>query len=134
MTGCEGGCFCGAVRYRVEGEPPTCRLLPLPDVPADGGRPGGGMGDVAARALRLDSVPSPGAYRSAPGRRPFCGECGTHLLFGTRRRPALFDVNVATLDDPAGVRPGYHIWTASRIPWFETADQLPRHMEEREQG
>jgi hypothetical protein len=25
------------------------------------------------------------------------------------------------------VTPDYHIWTACRLAWFETADGLPRH-------
>jgi hypothetical protein len=40
--------------------------------------------------------------------------------------PRLIDVGIATLDDPA-VEPSLHIWTESRIAWFETADQLPRY-------
>ena len=28
---------------------------------------------------------------------------------------------------PGRVAPGHHIWTASRIAWFETADDLPRY-------
>jgi hypothetical protein len=34
---------------------------------------------------------------------------------------------VATLDDPQVIAPGFHIWTRSRIGWFETADHLDRH-------
>jgi len=34
---------------------------------------------------------------------------------------------VATLDEPEAVAPGFHIFRASRIAWFETADDLPRH-------
>ena len=32
-----------------------------------------------------------------------------------------------TLDQPDAVAPGFHIFHASRIAWFETADDLPRH-------
>mgnify|MGYP006201012255 CR=1 FL=1 len=31
------------------------------------------------------------------------------------------------LDDPDAVPPGFHIFHDSRIVWFETADDLPRH-------
>jgi hypothetical protein len=27
------------------------------------------------------------------------------------------------------IRPSYHIWVASRIAWFDIADDLPRHSE-----
>jgi hypothetical protein len=35
-------------------------------------------------------------------------------------------VTIATLDDPAAIAPGYHIWTGSRSPLLELADHLPR--------
>jgi hypothetical protein len=43
------------------------------------------------------------------------------------RNPRLIDVGIARLDDPAAVEPSLHIWTESRIAWFETADHLPRY-------
>ena len=44
-----------------------------------------------------------------------------------RHQPDTLDFTIATLDDPAAVVPGFHIWHGSRIGWFETADDLPRH-------
>jgi hypothetical protein len=38
-------------------------------------------------------------------------------------------VTLASLDEPAVVRPSHHIWTSSRIAWFDTADDLPRYPE-----
>jgi hypothetical protein len=37
-------------------------------------------------------------------------------------------VNTASLDDPASFPPRMHIFTESRIPWFRTEDDLPRHV------
>jgi hypothetical protein len=71
---------------------------------------------------------TPVAYRSsAHGQREFCGACGTPLAFRSARTPTTLDVTIASLVDPAAVAPEYHIWRQSRIPWFETADTLPRH-------
>ena len=70
----------------------------------------------------------PATYTSsAEGRRRFCARCGTQLVFWTTAEPEIVDVNLATLDDPAAIVPEYHIWTMSRIPWFETTDALPRY-------
>ena len=41
--------------------------------------------------------------------------------------PSTVDVNLATLDAPETVEPTCHIWTESRIAWFDTADALPRY-------
>jgi len=31
-------------------------------------------------------------------------------------------VNIVTFDDPSIIEPTMHIWTESRIPWFDTKD------------
>ena len=62
---------------------------------------------------------------SATAERFFCLKCGTQLAL--RDEPDYLDVTLASLDNPEAVRPNYHIWTASRIGWFDTADDLPRY-------
>jgi hypothetical protein len=70
----------------------------------------------------------PAVYRSSPDvERYFCRECGTQLVL--RDEPAFVDVTLASLDDAEAVRPTYHIWTTSRIGWFDIADDLPRYPE-----
>jgi hypothetical protein len=38
-------------------------------------------------------------------------------------------VNTASLDDPTSLPPRMHIFIESRIPWFNTEDNLPRHVD-----
>jgi hypothetical protein len=72
-----------------------------------------------------------GAYRSSDhGVREFCRDCGTQLLFRDDRTPQRVDLNLASLDEPAALVPEYHIWTASRIPWFNVVDDLPRYADD----
>jgi hypothetical protein len=72
----------------------------------------------------------PAVYRSsAEAERLFCPACGTQLAL--RDEPDHLDVTLASLDDPEAVRPRYHIWTASRLAWFEVADDFPRYPENR---
>ena len=121
-----GGCFCGAVRYRVEGPPLDagychCRMC----------QRASGAPAVAWGTWNLDRFAWQGSepatlVSSATGRRRFCAACGTHLLFWTALEPEVADVALATLDRPELVPPEYHVWTASRIAWFDTADTLPR--------
>ena len=61
------------------------------------------------------------------GHRQHCSRCGTPLTMQVNHQPETIDFTVATLDDPDQVEPGFHIFYASRISWFETADDLPRH-------
>ena len=64
---------------------------------------------------------------SSFGHRLFCGECGTPLLMRVDHQPETADFSVATLDDPDVAAPGFHIFYVSKVGWFETADDLPRH-------
>jgi hypothetical protein len=122
----EGGCFCGAVRYRLDGEPVDAGYCHCRMCRRAAGAPVLAWGIWPAAAFR-GLVGEPAVLRSsARGERGFCGRCGTHLLFRDPEDPEFVEANLATLDDPAAVRPRRHIWTASRIPWFELADDLPR--------
>jgi hypothetical protein len=122
----EGGCFCGAVRYRLDGEPIDAGCCHCRMCQRAAGAPVLAWGIWPAAAFR-GLVGEPAVLRSsARGERGFCGRCGTHLLFRDPEEPEFVEANLATLDDPAAVRPRRHIWTTSRIPWFELADDLPR--------
>ena len=64
---------------------------------------------------------------SSFGHRTFCADCGTPFLMKVDHQPETVDFSIATLDEPDAVPPGFHIFHGSRIAWFETADDLPRH-------
>ncbi len=36
---------------------------------------------------------------------------------------------MATLDEPASLAPGMHIWVSRKLPWVSLEDGLPRHDE-----
>jgi hypothetical protein len=68
---------------------------------------------------------APASFRSSPKvLREFCQSCGTQLAL---RCEGKIDITSASLDDPSAHAPDYHIWRMSRIAWFETTDDLPRH-------
>jgi len=125
-----GGCLCGAVRYAVSLEPIDagychCRLCQRAS-----GAPVLGWLTVAIEGFRY-LAGSVAAFQSSPHyQREFCGRCGTQLVFRRLGQAPCVDVTLASLDEPGRVVPGYHIWCASRIGWFETTDTLPRHAEE----
>ena len=61
------------------------------------------------------------------GRRRFCRTCGTQLTIQLDHQPETIDFPIGSLDDPDAVVPAFHIFYASKVAWFETADDLPRH-------
>ena len=67
--------------------------------------------------------------------RVFCSRCGSALA-AWPSNPAAESVWVmmGTLDDDPGVKPSRHIFIGSKAPWFEIADELPKHEELRAQG
>ena len=125
-TNLEGGCLCGALRYRLNGKRIDagychCRLCQR-----SSGAPVMAWATFAAADFSYTQG-TPAVYRSsANGLREFCPVCGTQLIF---RRPSetTVDVTMASLDEATAIAPEDHIWTASRIAWFDTLDDLPRH-------
>jgi hypothetical protein len=124
-----GGCACGSVRYRLNAAPfdagwchcRVCQLISgspaivFATVPTDHLVFTGGRDQVKSYAS------------SSFGHRLFCGECGTLLAMKVDHQPKTIDITVATLDDPGEATPGFHIFCRSKIGWFETRDNLPRH-------
>lgn len=120
-----GGCLCGDLRYRaselIDAGYCHCRLCQRSSgspVLAWVGFPASRFSYTKGEATIFAS--------SDTGRRDFCARCGTQIAFRSSEVPDRIDVNIASLDDPAGVEPEYHIWVESQISWFEIDDDLPR--------
>jgi hypothetical protein len=70
------------------------------------------------------------SYRSSESSlRTFCSVCGSNLQFIVDGETPAIDVTMGTLDGDPGVRPAYHIYTASKAPWYPITDGLPQHEE-----
>jgi hypothetical protein len=53
--------------------------------------------------------------------------CGSLLTIRVDFQPDTIDIAAATLDQPEGVAPGFHIFCGDAIPWALLDDGLPRH-------
>lgn len=124
-----GGCACGSVRYRLASVPYDTGWCHCRNCQLTSGAPALVFSTVPAADLLITSGEDKvKAFRSTSfGRRLFCGKCGTTLTMKVDHQPDTIDFAVATLDEPDAVAPGFHIFTESRIGWFETEDDLPRH-------
>jgi hypothetical protein len=100
----EGGCYCGAVRYRSEGDALFkgqchCRECQY----GSGGAPNMVMGMPEAGFAYTQG--SPKAFRrsdlESPVTREFCGNCGTQLVSRAPGLPGVALIKVGTLDDPS---------------------------------
>lgn len=123
----DGGCLCGAVRYRLEGPPLHADYCHCRMCQRAAGAPVVAWGTWPTdRFTWLQGEPRTFAS-SARGERSFCPSCGTSLTFVDPGDPALVDVTLASLDDPAAFAPEDHIWTMSRVRWLDLGDELPRY-------
>jgi hypothetical protein len=124
-----GRCACGAVRYQLTSKPFDAGWCHCRTCQLNSGAPA----MVFASVPHGDLVFTEGAdmvrrfASSSFGHRLFCGACGTPLAMAVDHQPETIDFSVATLERPDLVAPGFHIFWASRIGWFEPGDALPRH-------
>ena len=126
----DGGCYCGAVRYRVEGEPvlkAQCQCRPCQYV--SGGGPNFFM-MFGADALTY-TAGQPATYTrpdlDSPRTRDFCAACGTHL---TTRQPGgrTLVIKVGTMDDPTLYGgPDAAIHMAEAQPFHCIAEGVPTY-------
>ena len=121
----EGGCLCGAVRYRLDGPPLHADYCHCRMCQRAAGAPVVAWGTWPAERLTWLAGEPRTFASSAKGRRSFCPNCGTPLTFADDL--VTVDVTLASLDDPAAFAPEYHIWTMSRVPWLDIRDDLPRY-------
>jgi len=130
----EGGCLCGAIRYRATGQPTDVNYCHCSQCRRHSGAP------VAAFATfpTANVVWTKGQPRLFPssdiGRRGFCPDCGTSLTWQGVKTPHEVDLGVGTFDDASSFKPKDHIWTGSAISWFHVADDLPRYRRSRKDG
>ena len=126
MTVLEGGCFCGAVRYRVAGGfgVTHCHCLHCRKI---GGAPY--VTWVEAKRGGFDwTHGQPVEFNSRPGvTRTYCSACGSPLTFQNHDFPDSIDITAGTLDDPSALVPDDHVWFDRRLPWVPAEDGLRRY-------
>jgi hypothetical protein len=124
----EGGCACGAVRYRLASDPlfvHCCHCLNCQ-------RQTGSAFVInllieADRVELLAGEPQPVDVPRDDGSTQRIFRCPTCQIavFSQYRHPAVRFVRAGTLDDPSGVAPDVHIYTRSKLPWVTLPDSLP---------
>lgn len=122
----EGGCLCGAVRYRVRG-----KLRDVVFCHCSQCRRQTGLYYAATSADQAQlTISGEDALRwyaaSGFAKRGFCGTCGSALFW---RANAADDISIlaGSLDDPSGLTPGYHICVAGRPDFYRIDDGLPQY-------
>jgi hypothetical protein len=124
----EGGCSCGAVRYRLASEPlfvHCCHCLNCQRqtgsafvinllIEADR------VELLAGEPQRVDVPRDDGSQQKIYR----CSDCQV-AVFSDYGRPEVLFVRAGTLDDPTTVEPDVHIYTRSKVGWIALPDSTP---------
>ena len=125
----EGGCYCGAVRNAVDGEPmlkAQCHCRECQYI--SGGHPNVivGMPEAGFRYTKGTAKPFRRADLAAPVTREFCPDCGTHLLSRAPGLPGAVLIKVGTFDDPTVFgRPDMVIFTIEKQSFHTIPEGIP---------
>jgi hypothetical protein len=123
----EGGCACGAVRYRLTTEPlfvHCCHCLSCQRQT--------GSAFVINLLIERDRVEVTGepvtvdVARDSGGTQKIyrCPSCMT-AVFSEYTFPHIWFVRGGTLDEPRSVEPDVHIFTRSKVPWVTLPEGVP---------
>jgi hypothetical protein len=123
----EGGCACGAVRYRLEAEPFDAGYCHCTMCRRAAGAPVLAFATVPLDKFTITKGAPTKRRSSSFGERWFCRDCGAQIAMHVDHQPDTIDFTIPSLDDPNIIAPAFHIFTEDRIGWFETTDDHPRH-------
>jgi hypothetical protein len=117
----DGGCYCGDIRYRMEGEPicvngchcRDCQKLT-------------GAAFAVNAMIEADRVTLTRGEPVTDGFGTKCGRCGvllwaTHPMFGD----GILFLRVGTLDESERLSPDLHVFLRSKHPWVVLPEGVP---------
>lgn len=125
----EGGCLCGAERYRVVGGPiraGVCHCNSCKRGTGSALRVAAFFPEAAVEfisgARRTYECSSDESKRWA--KLEFCPTCGTTVTYTAEYAPGMRGITVGTFDDPNWIKPTTHVWTRSALHWTVFPDDV----------
>ncbi len=126
----EGGCACGAIRYKCSAEPVAsfnchCRACQRFTGSAY-------MSGVLVSASAFEFTQGEPTYYTSKGdsghdlHRGFCARCGSPVVARFDSMPEVVGVPAASFDDSSWHKPEIDIYTASTQPWDYMNPELPK--------
>ncbi|WP_445679336.1 GFA family protein [Radicibacter daui] len=124
-----GGCACGAVRYRIAGEPIFSNDCQCRDCQSESGTghlshltfPRDAV-ELTGTAKGWDMVADSGNVKT----RHFCPDCGSPVYMTFAAMPQFFTIRAASLDDPGRYQPQVVTYTSRGHAWDRLDPALPK--------
>jgi hypothetical protein len=125
----EGGCACGAFRFKASGAPIRASLCHCMTCRQVHGSAFGAYAIYPREQVRM-SGPLGTWQSSEEGRRHFCPTCGSvaYMEFVSRNE---VDLPFGAFDDTGVFEPEYELWVKHREPWLPHG-MRPEYDEERD--
>ena len=118
----DGGCLCGAVRFRALGTPRWVGSRHRQSCPRRSGAPVSVFVAFANDTVQTTHG-STSQYPSSPGTtRGFCATCGSTLTCHSETRADELHIHVGAFDEAAELAPAFHIFPDERLPWLCLAE------------
>ncbi|MCW2998373.1 MAG: hypothetical protein JWN65_1922 [Solirubrobacterales bacterium] len=132
-SGMTGHCLCGAMTYRVDGDPIMTVVCHCDDCQ----RQGGGAFSVNVIADRaavrvegttMTTYTTVGTDTGQERERQFCSTCGSPVLTLLAEAPQWAILKAGTLDDRSALAPALELWCDSAQSWVgEAAEGSGQH-------
>ena len=124
----EGGCACGAVRYRLTSDPLITHCCHCLNCQRQTGS--AFVINLLIEADRVELItgdPQPVEVPRDDGSRQRiyrCPDCQV-AVYSDYGRPEVLFVRAGTLDEPSSVAPDVHIFTMSKLGWVTLPESVP---------
>ncbi|WP_068878266.1 MULTISPECIES: GFA family protein [unclassified Phenylobacterium] len=116
-----GGCQCGAVRFRVEGDLGRASICHCRMCQKAFGSFFGPYVSMKPEQVTWTRGERKLFASSNLVSRGFCGDCGTQLTF---EGAGFFDIAIGAFDDPTDIRPTIQIGLEAKLPWVDELGSL----------
>jgi hypothetical protein len=113
----EGGCLCGAVRFRAEGPPKWTIWCHCQSCRKHSGAPAAAFAAFDETVVEVTKGEISKFASSAGTQRGFCAACGSTLTCQGDRTPGELHFHIGAFDHPEALPPMGEFYPDERLPW-----------------
>ena len=127
-----GGCLCGRIRYEAEVFLKNGYICHCTICQRNTGQPAEITVPIKAGSLKFSEAEPKFYVSSELGKRGFCEECGSRILWQANRPEDdwLTNICVGSLDNPSDAMVSSHIFADTQLPWYQICETLPKFTED----